>query len=211
MSERSERIGIVLTAGVRRKNRLNTTVFEPDPEGKVRCLAALTDLVNDQIDNIYVSGGMLDRGEPFSAAYVPYIQRQSQRYNFDQERVVRLPGKFNTSTDLQQAVRLIGKVRLNQSRIYTTSDHLERAIPRLETLGVKNADGQKAEDITRQRSKKHPKIVDQIVQLAIESRRSHEFWGKLPVIIDKIPIVGRFLFGLKLEELKAARQRKGEL
>src|SRR4030042_680906 len=90
-----EHLGIVLTAGVVKKEKCGRKIKEPDIEGKVRCLGVLDDFVNSRIDSIGVSGGMLVDGEPTSRAYVDYIRRQTRRYNFNPEQITRVPGRLN--------------------------------------------------------------------------------------------------------------------
>lgn len=204
-----ERIGIVLTAGARKKERLGNEIVEPDPEGKVRSLAALTDLVNGKIQNIGVSGGMVAYDEPLSRFYVDYLRRFATKYNFEPEQIMRIPGGVDTSTDLKRAIEILGEETMENSVIYSGEVHLKRAMPRLSTLGV-HAEAAITEEITSKRSRRHPAVVQKIMAEVHQRTRIHELVGRLPILLDQIPIVGRFHLGLKLEEFRARRIRKGE-
>ena len=119
-----------------------------------------------------------------------------------------IPSVLDIKTDLKRAVEILGHRQMENSEIYTSGYHLERAIPRLATLGVR-ANGRKTEEITRNRSHRHGPIVDKIMKEVEERTKKHKAIGRMFVLIDLVPVFGRFHIGLRLEEALALR-KKGE-
>ena len=143
--------GVVLTAGAQVKkspfwleekkvtDQSGTVMMgkriEPDPEGKMRVLAALHDLLNGRIDRILLAGGSrVEDNSSDESVYVPlahiyarYLKRLTKVHNLNPRRVQIVNGGVNTSTDLKKTKALLKKRRLpNDVRVYSTSYQLRR-------------------------------------------------------------------------------------
>ena len=125
--------GVVLTAGAQVKESpfwveekkvtdqsgkvITGKRIEPDPEGKMRTLAALHDLLSGRIDRILLAGGArIEDNSSDESVYIPlahiyarYLKRLTKAHNLNPRLIQIVNGGVNTSTDLKKNKRLIKK------------------------------------------------------------------------------------------------------
>ena len=108
--------------------------IEPDPEGKMRALAALHDLLNGRIDRILLAGGSrVEDNSSDESVYVPlahiyarYLKRLTKAHSLNPRLIQIVNGGVNTSTDLRKTKVLLKKRIPKNVRVYSTSYHLRR-------------------------------------------------------------------------------------
>jgi len=204
---RAKTIGILLTAGSQEKTRGGYRI-EPDLEGKVRALGALDDLAHRQIDRLFVVGGQQSQDRPVSEHYKRFLKRFINRYNLDEQAIEDLPGGVDTGSDLKKAAEELRNMGLDHSlRIYSTSFHLKRASTVMKSLGYK-VETISTEDLTKSRSKRHPKVVDSIITPEFLKRMNDREKRILRILrLDTLPVIGKLHAGLKIAEVIARRRR----
>ena len=120
------RYGVVLTAGSKEKT-LGGYRLEPDPEGKMRLIAGLHDLVNGKLDKLYIAGGARNFGTPLANIYTQYAKRFVERYQLSPDMVIEVKGGVNTETDMEKTKRLLKKENFRGDlSIYSSGYHFER-------------------------------------------------------------------------------------
>ena len=103
----SERIGVILTAGVQKKTRGGDRI-EPDLEGKIRLLQALDDLAEGRLDKVVVTGGAVKFGKGEADYYAEYLNRKRQAINPDLPPIQSVTKGIETESDLKAVSALIG-------------------------------------------------------------------------------------------------------
>lgn len=135
--------GVVLTAGARRKRAADFAHpwidedgeaiypwkyrIEPGLEGKMRLLAALTDLVDGRVSKIFIAGGARNYHQPLANIYFDYAQRLVRRYGLSSDQVVVIEGGVNTETDLEKTKKALRKEGFRGDIVlYSSGYHFER-------------------------------------------------------------------------------------
>lgn len=135
--------GIVLTAGsqtkespiwIRNREKLISagsvavrTRIEPDLEGKLRLLAALTDLQSGLISRLIVAGGAKNNSVPLARIYCAWLDRYANMGKIYPHQIIELKGGVNTETDLNKAKQKLKKESYSGNlRLYSSGYHFER-------------------------------------------------------------------------------------
>ena len=205
----AERIGVLLTAGAQEKTNGGLRI-EPDPEGKIRAIGALDDLIKGRITQICVLGGQTMYGQPLSSHYAAYLSRFSHRYGFPEDRIQRLLGAVDTTSDIKRATEELPREELENAVIYSNEFHLESAAITMSTFGF-NVETRPTDKITKARHHLYPKVVDRILtEDFLDKMEKRERVKKLILFIDTVPLVSKLHLGQRVLELQAKRIRQGE-
>src|SRR3989344_2975642 len=175
----TERIGIILTAGVQEKTRGGYRV-EPDLEGKIRSLLALQDLKLGAVDRLIVTGGQPVFGKGVAEHYASYLNRKLSAINLDLPQVQAVTDVIETESDLKAVSEFIKKD--DRVIIYSSAYHLRRkAASTLNRLGFLTA-----KDPSERRLKEKDRRYERIIN-GVLNPRFVLYQNIRGIIIDLLP------------------------